>query len=56
MSNKEAKVYIQYIKVLLAIVGRSEDVLNEALDRADEALGAETLYEDPRFATMCHET
>lgn len=55
MTNKEAKVYIQYIKVLLDIVGRSEDILIEALNRADEALGSESLYDDPRFATICHE-
>ena len=54
MTNQEAKVYIQYIKVLLAIDGRSEDILNEALDKADEALGTESLYDDPRFATVCH--
>lgn len=54
MTKQEAKVYIQYIKVLLEIVGRSEDILNEALDKADEALGEEAYYEDPRFATLCH--
>ena len=54
MTNQEAKVYIQYVKVLLAIDGHDEDILNEALDKADEALGEESLYEDPRFATVCH--
>ena len=49
MTNEEAKVYIQYIKVLLAIDGHNDNTLNEALDVADNALGDKTLYDDPRF-------
>ena len=49
MTNEEAKVYIQYIKVLLAMEGKNDAKLNEALDMADEALGPESLYPDPRF-------
>jgi len=49
MTNQEAKVYIQYIKVLLSIHGCSEDVLNTALDMADVALDPEPVVKDPRF-------
>lgn len=49
MTHEEAKVYIQYIKVLLAMNGLNENILIEALDVADEALGPDTLYKDPRF-------
>lgn len=49
MTYEEAKVYIQYIKVLLSKHNLNESVLNEALDVADEALGPDTLYRDPRF-------
>ena len=52
MTNQEAKVYIQYIKVLLSIHGCSEDVLNTALDLADSALGDEPVVEDPRFCMI----
>ena len=49
MTNQEAKVYIQYIKVLLSMKGYDEDALNEALDMADYALGPEPVVKDPRF-------
>mgnify|MGYP007022144686 CR=1 FL=1 len=49
MTHEEAKVYIQYIKVLLSVHNLNEDVLDEALDVADVALGPDTLYKDPRF-------
>lgn len=49
MTKQEAKVYIQYIKVLLSIHGLDEEVLNTALDVADESLGTDSLYSDPRF-------
>ena len=49
MTKQEAKVYIQYIKVLLAMKGYDEDVLNEALDMADYALDPEPVVPDPRF-------
>ena len=49
MTKQEAKVYIQYIKVLLSIKGYNEDVLNEALDMADYALDPEPVVKDPRF-------
>lgn len=49
MTKMEAKVYIQYIKVLLAMKGYDEDTLNEALDMADYALDPEPVVPDPRF-------
>ena len=49
MTNEEAKVYIQYIKVLLSKHGYKDEALNKALDMADESLGPDTLYKDPRF-------
>jgi hypothetical protein len=49
MTKQEAKVYIQYIKVLLAMKGYDEDVLKEALDMADYALDPEPVVKDPRF-------
>ena len=49
MTKQEAKVYIQYIKVLLAKHGCAEDILNEALDMADYALDPEPVVKDPRF-------
>lgn len=49
MTNEEAKVYIQYIKVLLSIKGYTEPELNEALDMADYALSPEPVVKDPRF-------
>ena len=49
MTKQEAKVYIQYIKVLLAIKGYNEDTLNEALDMADYALDPEPVVKDPRL-------
>jgi len=49
MTTMEAKVYIQYIKVLLEIKGYTEDVLKEALDMADYALDPEPVVKDPRF-------
>lgn len=52
MTNEEAKVYIQYIKVLLSIHGCSEDVLTMALDKADLALGEKPVVDDPRFCMI----
>ena len=49
MTKMEAKVYIQYIKVLLEMKGYTEDVLKEALDMADYALDPEPVVKDPRF-------
>ena len=49
MTKQEAKVYIQYIKVLLAIKGYTEPELNEALDMADYAIDPEPVVKDPRF-------
>lgn len=49
MTNKDAKVYIQYIKVLLQMHKCSDDKLNEALDKADFALDPEPVIPDPRF-------
>lgn len=49
MTKQEAKVYIQYIKVLLSMRGYDEDVLIEALDMADYALDPEPVVKDPRF-------
>ena len=49
MTKQEAKVYIQYIKVLLAMKGYDEDELKEALDMADHALDPEPVVKDPRF-------
>lgn len=49
MTKMEAKVYIQYIKVLLSIKGYDEDDLKEALDMADYALSPEPAVKDPRF-------
>ena len=49
MTKMEAKVYIQYIKVLLDIKGYTDDALKEALDMADFALDPEPAVKDPRF-------
>ena len=49
MTNTEAKVYIQYIKVLLMKHKCNEKVLDEALDMADYALDPEPVVKDPRF-------
>lgn len=49
MTKQEAKVYIQYIKVLLDIKGYTEKELDEALDMADYALDPEPAVPDPRF-------
>ena len=49
MTKMEAKVYLQYIKVLLAMKGYDEDTLKEALDMADYALDPEPVVKDPRF-------
>lgn len=49
MTKMEAKVYIQYIKVLLAMKGYTEPELNEALDMADYAIDPEPAVKDPRF-------
>ena len=49
MTKQEAKVYIQYIKVLLDIKGYTEKELDEALDMADYALDPEPVVKDPRF-------
>lgn len=50
MTNQEAKVYIQYIKVLLSIHKCNEAVLDAALDMADKALGKDPVVNDPRFS------
>lgn len=49
MTKQEAKVYIQYIKVLLDMKGYTEKELDEALDMADYALDPEPVVPDPRF-------
>ena len=49
MTKQEAKVYIQYIKVLLDMKGYTEKELDEALDMADYALDPEPAVPDPRF-------
>ena len=49
MTKQEAKVYIQYIKVLLAMKGYDEEVLIQALDMADYAIDPEPVVPDPRF-------
>ena len=56
MTKQEAKVYIQYIKVLLAMKGYEEETLTEALDMADYALDPEPVVPDPRFHWLqaCH--
>lgn len=52
MTNYEAKVYIQYIKVLLSIHKCNEAVLDAALDMADKALGKDPVVNDPRFSIL----
>ena len=49
MTNYEAKVYIQYIKVLLSKNGLTDESIIEALDMADFALDPEPVVKDPRF-------
>ena len=49
MTKQEAKVYIQYIKVLLDMKGYTDKELDEALDMAHYALGPEPAVPDPRF-------
>lgn len=52
MTNEMAKVYIQYIKVVLSKYKEMDDTLEMALDMADNALGEEPVVPDPRFAML----
>jgi len=49
MTNKEAKIYLEYIKVLLSIHNCRDEKLDKALEMADDALGSESAVPDPRF-------
>lgn len=48
MTKHEAKVYIQYIKVILAKHGYDDDALYKALDMADVAIDPAPVIPDPR--------
>lgn len=52
MTKQEAKVYIQYIKVVLSKYKEMDDTLEMALDMADNALGEEPVVPDPRFCFL----
>ena len=52
MTNEMAKVYIQYVKVILSKYKEMDDTIEMALDMADDALGEETLFPDPRFNSI----
>lgn len=49
MTNEMAKVYIQYIKVILSKYKEMDETLEMALDMADNALDPEPVVQDPRF-------
>lgn len=49
MTAKEAKIYIEYVKVLMKIHNCGDEKISEALDMADKALGHEPAIPDPRF-------